>query len=94
MPAEKVASAHTPTMATPEERAIELKNQGNKAFAAHDWPTAIEFYTRAIELNDKEPTFWSNRSQVRTLTLCGWPPVSLTLLDRATDCVLFRCRHT
>lgn len=52
-------------MATPEEQAIELKNQGNKAFAAHDWPTAIEFYTKAIELNDKEPTFWSNRAQVR-----------------------------
>lgn len=52
-------------MATPEEKATELKNQGNKAFAAHDWPTAIDFYTKAIELNDKEPTYWSNRAQVR-----------------------------
>ncbi|KAK4105015.1 hypothetical protein N658DRAFT_198032 [Parathielavia hyrcaniae] len=50
-------------MATPEEQAIEFKNQGNKAFAAHDWPAAIDFYTKAIELNDKEPTFWSNRAQ-------------------------------
>lgn len=53
-------------MATPEAKATELKNQGNKAFAAHDWPTAVDFYTKAIELNDKEPTFWSNRAQVRT----------------------------
>ncbi|EAQ86531.1 hypothetical protein CHGG_07784 [Chaetomium globosum CBS 148.51] len=50
-------------MATPEEKATDLKNQGNKAFAAHDWPTAIDLYTQAIELNSKEPTFWSNRAQ-------------------------------
>jgi len=50
-------------MATPEERATDLKNQGNKAFAAHNWPSAIDFYSKAIELNDKEPTFWSNRAQ-------------------------------
>jgi serine/threonine-protein phosphatase 5 len=56
-------------MATPEERAVDLKNQGNKAFAAHDWPTAIDFYSKAIELNSKEPTFWSNRAQVRTILL-------------------------
>jgi serine/threonine-protein phosphatase 5 len=56
-------------MAIPEEnlkKAVDLKNQGNAAFAAHDWPTAIDFYTKAIELNDQEPTFWSNRAQVRT----------------------------
>ncbi|KAK4156490.1 serine/threonine protein phosphatase [Chaetomidium leptoderma] len=50
-------------MATPEAKATDLKNQGNKAFAAHDWPKAIDFYTKAIELNDKEPAFWSNRAQ-------------------------------
>jgi serine/threonine-protein phosphatase 5 len=50
-------------MATAEEKATDLKNQGNKAFAAHDWPTAIDLYTKAIELNSKEPTFWSNRAQ-------------------------------
>ncbi|KAF6827444.1 serine threonine-protein phosphatase 5 [Colletotrichum plurivorum] len=50
-------------MSTPEERATALKNEGNKAFAAHDWPTAIELYTKAIELNDKEPTFFTNRAQ-------------------------------
>lgn len=54
-------------MSTPEERATALKNDGNKAFAAHDWPTAIDFYSKAIELNDKEPTFFTNRAQVRSL---------------------------
>ena len=52
-------------MSTPEEQAVAFKNEGNKAFAAHDWPKAIDLYSKAIELNDKEPTFWSNRAQVR-----------------------------
>lgn len=46
------------------QSAVDLKNQGNKAFAAGDWPTAIDFYSKAIELNDKEPTFFTNRAQV------------------------------
>ena len=51
-------------MATAEEKAVGLKNQGNTAFAKHDWHTAIDFYSQAIGLNDKEPTFWANRAQV------------------------------
>jgi serine/threonine-protein phosphatase 5 len=54
-------------MASPEQQAVALKNEGNKAFAARDWPTAIGFYTKAIALNDKEPTFYANRAQVRVL---------------------------
>jgi serine/threonine-protein phosphatase 5 len=54
------------------QEAIELKNKGNKAFAAGDWPTAIDFYTKAIELNDKEPLFLTNRAQVRS------PPALVT----------------
>lgn len=69
-------------MATPEAKATELKNQGNKAFAAHDWPTAVDFYTKAIELNDKEPTFWSNRAQVRTRPR---PPFPAHRFGRVTD---------
>ena len=45
------------------EDAVALKNKGNDAFKAHDWPTAIEFYTKAIEANDKEPTYNTNRAQ-------------------------------
>lgn len=51
-------------MTSAEEEATALKNQGNKAFAAHNWPEAIEYYTKAIALNDKEPTYYSNRAQV------------------------------
>ena len=47
-----------------EDEATALKQKGNKAFAAHDWPTAIDFYTQAIEANDKDPSFYCNRAQV------------------------------
>jgi serine/threonine-protein phosphatase 5 len=53
-----------PIMASAEERATAFKNEGNKAFTAHDWFTAIDFYTKAIELNPNEPTYYSNRAQV------------------------------
>lgn len=49
---------------TAEERATALKQKGNKAFAAHDWPTAVDFYTQAIEASDKDPSFYCNRAQV------------------------------
>ncbi|OJJ48886.1 hypothetical protein ASPZODRAFT_1341399 [Penicilliopsis zonata CBS 506.65] len=48
-----------------QEAATALKVQGNKAFASHDWPTAISFYTQAIEKYDKEPSFFSNRAQAQ-----------------------------
>lgn len=56
-------------MATPKEQAVGLKNDGNKAFAAHDWFSAIDFYTKAIELDDTVPTYYSNRAQV--FPFCG-----------------------
>lgn len=46
------------------QEAVDLKNQGNKAFAHGDWPTAIDFYSKAIKLNDQEPAFLTNRAQV------------------------------
>ena len=50
-----------------KEDAVALKNKGNDAFKAHDWPTALEFYTKAIETYDKEPSFYTNRAQVCSL---------------------------
>ncbi|KAK0101012.1 hypothetical protein ONS96_006243 [Cadophora gregata f. sp. sojae] len=50
-------------MTLSEDQAVAFKNDGNKAFAAHDWPTAIDFYTKAIELDDQKPTYYSNRAQ-------------------------------
>ncbi|KKY15797.1 putative serine threonine protein phosphatase ppt1 [Phaeomoniella chlamydospora] len=49
------------SVAPPE--AVEFKVQGNKAFAAHDWPTAIDFYTKAIEKYDQDASFFCNRAQ-------------------------------
>ena len=50
---------------TEKDDAIALKDKGNEAFKKHDWPTAISFYTQAIELYDKEASFYTNRAQVR-----------------------------
>lgn len=47
------------------EQAIELKNKGNDAFKKQDWQGAIDLYSQAIEHNDKEPSFYTNRAQVR-----------------------------
>ena len=51
-------------MTTAEEQAVAFKNDGNKAFAAHDWPAAIDLYTKAIELNPRESVYYTNRAQV------------------------------
>ena len=43
--------------------ATALKQQGNKAFAEHDWLNAVKFYTEAIEKHE-DPSFFCNRAQV------------------------------
>lgn len=63
-------------MASDKEAANALKLQGNKAVAAHDWPTALDFYTQAIEKYDKEPAIFSNRAQVRPDEPIRPPPLS------------------
>ena len=47
-----------------KEAGVQLKVEGNKAFANHDWPAAIDFYTKAIEKYDQDPSFFCNRAQV------------------------------
>jgi serine/threonine-protein phosphatase 5 len=51
-------------MGNPQEEATQLKNKGNEAFKNQDWANAVDFYTKAIELWDKEPSFYTNRAQV------------------------------
>ncbi|OJJ48125.1 hypothetical protein ASPZODRAFT_1522014 [Penicilliopsis zonata CBS 506.65] len=41
-----------------------LKAEGNKAFSAKDYPTAIEKFTQAIELDPSNHILYSNRSAV------------------------------
>lgn len=43
--------------------AIEFKDKGNKFVKAKEYESAIKMYTRAIELVDDDPVFFSNRSQ-------------------------------
>ncbi|KAJ7781665.1 activator of Hsp70 and Hsp90 chaperone [Mycena metata] len=42
--------------------ATELKDQGNKAFAAKDYDTAIDLFTQAIAIDPKNHVLYSNRS--------------------------------
>ncbi len=59
-------------MTTATEDAATLKKKGNKAFAGHDWPTAVDFYTQAIEVDGKEPSFFCNRAQVPSIYFLKW----------------------
>ena len=45
--------------------ADELKNQGNKAFAAKDYTTAIDLFTKAIEIDPTNHVLFSNRSAAK-----------------------------
>jgi DnaJ family protein C protein 7 len=42
--------------------AEEYKDAGNKAFSSRDWKTAIEYYSKAINLDANVPSYYSNRS--------------------------------
>ena len=46
------------------EDALVFKQKGNKAVANHEWLEAVDFYTRAIDLDAQDPTFFCNRAQV------------------------------
>lgn len=48
------------------EQAIALKDEGNMAFKSQDWLKAIALYTKAIETNGSEASFYTNRAQVRS----------------------------
>merc|ERR1712000_400197 len=55
--------------ATMAQSAVDLKNEGNKAFQAGDYPGAVELYTKAIELNPKLVKAYFRRGLARTAIL-------------------------
>jgi serine/threonine-protein phosphatase 5 len=55
--------ASSPPSTADRAAATALKDKGNKAFASHDWPMAVDFYTKAIEKYDQDPSFFCNRAQ-------------------------------
>ena len=60
--------------------ATELKNKGNEAFKKQDWPAAVDWYTKAIDVYDKEPSFYTNRAQVGIRCIAPHPR------DHFSDC--------
>ncbi|KCV69200.1 hypothetical protein H696_04610, partial [Fonticula alba] len=42
--------------------AEDLKNRGNAAFSAGNFTEAIDLFTQAIDLDDKNHVYFSNRS--------------------------------
>ena len=64
-----------------KDYSVKLKEAGNKAYGAKDFERAIDLYSKAIELNDKDHTYFSNRAQVSA---------SLVLLSRLV-CEDFPC---
>lgn len=49
--------------ATDIARAVELKNQGNKALLSNHFQDAIDLYTQAIELDGSNAVYFANRAQ-------------------------------
>ena len=56
----KSAQAPQPGQVTPESE--NLKSQGNAAMSRKDYPTAISFYTKALEIASSNPIYLSNRA--------------------------------
>jgi stress-induced-phosphoprotein 1 len=49
-----------------KQKAIDLKNQGNTAYSNKKYKEAIDLYSKAIKLDDTDPTFYSNRCAAYT----------------------------
>jgi len=49
-------------MNTESQKAEEFKQHGNKAFKEGNYPKAIEWYSKAIDANPMEPSYYANRA--------------------------------
>ena len=61
-PASAAPRAGTPPTPEQAKEAEALKSQGNSAMAKKDYPTAIQSYTKALEINPASPIYLSNRA--------------------------------
>eukprot|EP00347_Sterkiella_histriomuscorum_P006176 403353770 len=50
-------------MAEPKEISIQLKDIGNQCYNQQNYDQAIDYYTKAIEINENNPTFFMNRAR-------------------------------
>jgi serine/threonine-protein phosphatase 5 len=64
-------------MGAPTDEATKLKDQGNNAFRNQEWDKALDFYTKAIEAYNAEPSFYTNRAQVYSATCYTRPSTDL-----------------
>ena len=80
-------SIHLPMASSRIKEATALKQQGNKAFGQHDWPVAVDYYTKAIDKYDQDPSFFCNRSQVSLSSIRAL--FSILLLFVANDLYTF-----
>lgn len=62
--AEPAASTMPPVSkdGKPNDQSEKLKGQGNAAMQKKDYPTAIDFYTQALEISPLNPIYLSNRA--------------------------------
>ncbi|KAF4633936.1 hypothetical protein G7Y89_g4169 [Cudoniella acicularis] len=61
-PAGEASKSAAPPSEAQKKEAEGLKSQGNAAMAKKDYPTAIEFYTKALAIIPGNPIFLSNRA--------------------------------
>lgn len=61
-PAEEKTGEAPSATGTPTPESEELKSQGNTAVRQKDYPAAIEFYTRALEIVPENTIYHSNRA--------------------------------
>ncbi|KAJ7268789.1 Metallo-dependent phosphatase-like protein [Mycena haematopus] len=65
VPSSQLQALSIEVSADDKAAAAALKAEANKAFSAHDFPTAARLYSEAIEKNPTDATIWCNRAYTR-----------------------------